>query len=309
MRDFSKRLQPRVSMFDRVFDQFRWGEKVRPGDIVVVNIQNVEDYMASFGTGETGREWHDEDFPNIVAPFPWMWTEYDNGGGRDGFDVGVLMSTCDPPEAANPNIRWPAGSVGVVADLYFCAHANHSATLVEGFYFAVDKATGRCVASTYAPLPGAPDDERGQSRTGRFHTTSPLGPEVAHDFLGPTFLAISFMHCKNVAVDARGPDSGLSRAWKKRHGTPLVSWHVLQIDPMKQVLRREGASDVHGLARALHICRGHFATYTSERPMFGSQVGTFWRPMHLRGQASEGAVLKDYRIGAPAMGACVEGSR
>jgi hypothetical protein len=51
--------------------------------------------------------------------------------------------------------------------------------------------------------------------------------------------------------------------------------------------------------RALHVCRGHFARYTEERPLFGRVAGTFWRPMHLRGSASEGLVLKDDTVLSP----------
>lgn len=45
---------------------------------------------------------------------------------------------------------------------------------------------------------------------------------------------------------------------------------------------------------ALHVVRGHFATYTADAPMFGQHVGTFWRKPTVRGSEDHGAVVKDY---------------
>jgi hypothetical protein len=47
---------------------------------------------------------------------------------------------------------------------------------------------------------------------------------------------------------------------------------------------------------ALHLVRGHFATYTEAAPLFGRQTGTFWRPAHTRGNAEHGVIEKDYEV-------------
>ncbi len=110
-------------------------------------------------------------------------------------------------------------------------------------------------------------------------------------------LGLSFMHCKNVTVnehaDRRSP------RWHEQHGIPICKFKTLDINPMREVLRRDGKSDEVGLQRALHICRGHFATYTEEHPLFGKYVGTFFRPAHVRGQSEAGVVVKDYKPGVP----------
>lgn len=127
--------------------------------------------------------------------------------------------------------------------------------------------------------------------------------EAAHQVLGgtvmPALLAISFLHCKNVATVTQTPPAKLSKAAQKRHGKPLVRYHMLNIEPMKQVLKHEGQSEKTGLKRALHICRGHFAHYTEEKPLFGRVSGRFWIPSHVRGSLDEGIVDKDYRIKEP----------
>ena len=109
-------------------------------------------------------------------------------------------------------------------------------------------------------------------------------------------LTIAFMHCKNVRKIDVGDTEGPSSKWLRRQKTPRLRYKVLDINPMKEVLRTEGQSETTGLHRALHICRGHFATYTVDKPLFGHFVGTVWKPAHTRGSIEQGAVVKDYRI-------------
>lgn len=107
-------------------------------------------------------------------------------------------------------------------------------------------------------------------------------------------LGISFMHCRNVKVSDANFE--MSDKWFRRNKVPRVTYKTLVIDPMKEVLQREGSSNTTGIKKALHICRGHFAKYTEENPLFGNFVGTVWRSQHARGSVKEGAVIKDYRV-------------
>jgi hypothetical protein len=107
-------------------------------------------------------------------------------------------------------------------------------------------------------------------------------------------LGISFMHCKNV-VQTQAPIANGKR-WHKQHKQPEIKFRTLNIEPMKTVLRTEGGSETNGIKKALHICRGHFATYTEEKPLFGRLVGQFWKPSHTRGNIKHGAVVKDYSV-------------
>jgi hypothetical protein len=118
-------------------------------------------------------------------------------------------------------------------------------------------------------------------------------------FLAPCLLTISFLNCKNCVLDAVEPDRALNRERRKHGLKPFLRYHTINIEPMKKVLRTEGRIETEGLKRALHIVRGHFSTYTSERPLFGKIPGTFWIPSHARGSLEEGVVVSDYKVGAP----------
>jgi hypothetical protein len=114
--------------------------------------------------------------------------------------------------------------------------------------------------------------------------------------LGPMLLTVSFMHCKNVHVRSVDPPDKLSRRHERKHGRPLVRYHVLDIEPMRRILDTEGEAQTKGLRHALHICRGHFKTYTEDAPLLGKHVGTYWWPAQVRGKATEGVIEKDYRV-------------
>jgi hypothetical protein len=123
---------------------------------------------------------------------------------------------------------------------------------------------------------------------------------LAEALLKPILFSLSFLHCKNVEYVACEPDHQLNRERRKAGLKPFLRYHTIDIEPMKKVLRTEGNSETEGLKRAMHICRGHFATYSEEKPLFGRTAGTFWVPAHVRGSLKEGVVVSDYRVNAPA---------
>jgi len=124
------------------------------------------------------------------------------------------------------------------------------------------------------------------------------GDRIAQ-LLFPVLLTISFMHCKNVELQAKAPPEKLSKKHRKKKGHDLVRYHVLNIDPLRKALERHRTGTPSELRRALHICRGHFKTFTEDAPLFGRHTGTYWWTPHVKGSKRSGAVMKDYRVGAP----------
>ena len=124
------------------------------------------------------------------------------------------------------------------------------------------------------------------------------GDNVAQ-LLFPALLTISFMHCKNVEIRAITQPPKLSRKHRKRHGRDLIRYHVLEIEPIRRLLERHRTGERYGLRHALHICRGHFKTFTEDAPLLGRHVGTYWWAPQVRGSKHVGVVLKDYRVRAP----------
>jgi hypothetical protein len=116
------------------------------------------------------------------------------------------------------------------------------------------------------------------------------------DLLAPALFAISLMHCKNVDIHAVDPADRLSRKHARKSGDPLTRYYVLDINPMRRILDTEGEAETKGLPHALHLCRGHFKTFTEDAPLFGKHAGTFWWESRVRGRPEMGAIEKDYRV-------------
>lgn len=124
--------------------------------------------------------------------------------------------------------------------------------------------------------------------------------DSANSMLFPALLTLSFMHCKNIVHEEVEPDRQINRERRRAGLRPFVRYHTINIEPMKRVLKTEGNIETEGLKRALHICRGHFATYTDT--FLGRQLSepiTIWKPAHVRGSAKQGVVISDYNVKSP----------
>lgn len=113
-----------------------------------------------------------------------------------------------------------------------------------------------------------------------------------------SLLTITFLHCKNIGLqDVNTPSHRLNKIRKLRRGTAIDSYKVLEISPFRKAAKAANGGSIEPCPqKALHICRGHFKTYTPDKPLLGRSVGTFWFPQHTRGVAQNGSVKKTYKV-------------
>lgn len=285
-------------------------------DCIVLSCDNIADYY--FDTaGRLPTAWDIDDFPTPMPAWPVVFCEFrvkrswkKQAWWLDTVTHGaVLLRTYDAdcglqstgtfrrdgfqrvmPEA----VRWYVEAILIAGYSNGAARALQTSMwwLDAKGHVVPDRENANLAAIVLSEkftqrdtVPSGMDDDSWQALMDMDHRS----------FLYPAMLALSFMHCKNVSRELVEPPPKLSRAHEKRHGAPLVKYYTLQIDPMREILKREGGSEQHGLPKALHICRGHFAHY-DDKPLFGKVTGTFWRPMHTRGRAKDRIVIKDYAI-------------
>lgn len=108
-------------------------------------------------------------------------------------------------------------------------------------------------------------------------------------------LALNFLNCKNVKIN----ENPISRQVKRQHerkGEPVYKTYTLEIKAMREILKHSINENKTDIKKALHLCRGHFKTYTKENPLLGKFTGTYWWDMHARGDSTYGKVDKDYKI-------------
>lgn len=111
-------------------------------------------------------------------------------------------------------------------------------------------------------------------------------------------LTFRFMHARGVEVrDAAPPRADRRRAEKE--GTPApVTYKTLDIGVPTRALKTEGDVAANGIARAMHLCRGHFADYTKGAGLFGRHKVEVFVPEHVKGRRQKGVVVKDYAVGS-----------
>jgi hypothetical protein len=107
--------------------------------------------------------------------------------------------------------------------------------------------------------------------------------------------ALRLMHVKNVDVVDK-PTRKRGKKQRRLRPDQLIQWKTLEVRP-GGVSESAGSGSGESLT-AHHIVRGHFATYTADKPLFGKYVGTYWREAHARGDRKAGEVAKDYRVAA-----------
>lgn len=260
----------------------------------VIDIQNIHEYMQSVGKFDTS------DFVNCKMPFDSMFLEYSLLASQ----VGMLAQNIEPQPVIEAIRNYDVcGLSGIVANWY----PFMSISLDEAF----NRTRSIIGLHIFSSSRGIPMFNGGvahffldsENRFIGFFNDSlnqNFDTKVVLRIASVAMLAISFMNCKNVTRTDVTCSEGPSDKWLRRQKLPKLRYHVLNINPMKEVLRTEGGIEKNGPAKALHICRGHFATYTEDKPLFGRSVGTFWIPQHVRGKAENGMVIKDYKVNAPA---------
>lgn len=116
-------------------------------------------------------------------------------------------------------------------------------------------------------------------------------------FLTVALWAITFMHTKNVVQEDVAPIEKLSKKHQARYGEPLVTYRIIKIQPMgarRQPGEPKGGEHRHPSA---HIKRGHFKTFTEDKPLFGKWVGVYWWDQHMAGNKEHGESKHGYEIG------------
>jgi len=243
------------------------------GHPVVVDIQNVVDYMLA--SEEQGKEWRAAaDFPTWLSP--WTWAAYEWRAKTRRYCT--LVETTENE----------SGGYSAEALLYEVAqHSRPSCWQIRLQYNMGRDGGGETGQEIVAEISASRAEslERSGFSLARLFATHYM-----------VLLTNSFLACKNVKTHDVAPHPKLAKAQLKKRGVPKITYKVLDIGPAKEVLRTEGDIEHNGLQKALHICRGHFAHYGPDAPLFGKYTGAFWHPMHTRGSAKNGIVMKDYRV-------------
>lgn len=275
------------------------------------------------GTRKSFFLW-EKDFPTILSPWPFAWYEWNMPSWRreereivdqsniSGVKTGVLVMTIYDVGNEFGELATQISGMAPGVDIAQLSEKVGSAEAGTWFvsYTVFVKAKGQDLRKLgsiidYLRPDGTPIIKRRSafitdSQLAQLHLEKTSGEEGFSALILPLGFTLSLLHAKNVTTTERVPPERLQKARERRGKRPMVTYRTLEIEPMKEALRTEGKMEEVGLKKALHLCRGHFKDYR-EKGMFGreSHKGIYWWDMHVRGDANEGIVVKDYKVKAP----------
>lgn len=267
----------------------------RDPQLPVLLIENVAKYYFE----ENDQEYWslDKDFPNMAPPYPQFWMEHklprqinsktmgvtDVTKWTPNGRVGMLFTAVDPADAKAEGDP-PAGTRWIVWMELFVDYGSAMDGIQgpHGATFVCIDAEGQLLGVPFMQSYAEPGMEQlMKSVMTWFH---------------PGFLAVSFLHCKNVVLEEHVVDAPLQKKWRARHGFDQTPYHTLVIEPLKAILRKEGRAHEHGAVKAMHICRGHFADYREGRGLFGKYHGRYWMPSTVRGTKGKAAPPREMEV-------------
>lgn len=258
---------------------------------MIVKIQNVHDYLHRLDQ-ETFTK---KDFDNVTPPFPYTWMEWKTKqNGLVGVSIGDITPFAKEfSRDIDHNSKW------LCSGMVFLK-------LFTGQFFCLGRVT--YPVGSDGQLESFPDGNDYQVETFEKPHFEP-GEEdrlkyvdMMRALLFAPWMALSFMHCKNVTLEKSPPTPLALQKNRQRRGLSSLSrYHIIKIEPSSVKTKNTNPSNMGNAesGKSLHICRGHFKRYGPQwgtKLLFGKYEGRFWMPMHTRGSEEFGTVSKEYQV-------------
>lgn len=126
-----------------------------------------------------------------------------------------------------------------------------------------------------------------------------MGADTVFEFARIGLLSFSMASCRNIRIVDVPQEKPVGNREKRR--SSVCAARIVELCVTKPVVKKNGALEQPGqldltthepLSR--HMIRGHFKTYTPEKPLFGDRIGTYWWSQQWRGDDSAGVIEHVY---------------
>jgi len=104
------------------------------------------------------------------------------------------------------------------------------------------------------------------------------------------------INSKNITTTDNSPPVRLNKKRIKNNKQPLFTYKTLVIKPTGKKQEAQAAQGIW--ENRIHLCRGHFKTFTKDKPLFGRVTGRYWWQPSVRGNKAKGVITKDYIVNA-----------
>jgi hypothetical protein len=206
---------------------------------------------------------------NIKPPYTITWYEFSGFAGFVGYKCGVHLE--ETPDKLLAGVFFGNNMIHI-ADVVFISSGGK---LLNDFGFVEVKSL------KYIDTPGEEKKEMAH---------------LCNQMAAVVLFTNALLNCKNVRTDSHDFPLRRSIEHYKRIGKPYFEkYYTLKVKAVGSK-NQDNPGNNGGWSNAFHVCRGHFKTYTPERPLFGKFTGTYWWESSLRGNSDIGIIEKDYKV-------------
>lgn len=265
---------------------------------LVIRADNVADYVSLLHEKPKHKTYSDEiaSMGIFATPFKRMFVQFRHPEAVKGLipeiGVAVYRDEVESDAATNPDKTFGAGGSDCATKWQITGYAYSTDSIAQivqiGVFRFLVSHEGRYI-----------EGRNSYGISGYANPQTSQLEEMRNDILAflerITLWTLAFMNCKNAVLEAVEPNAAENKRRAKHGKLPLMRYHVLKINPFGGRSDNEAQGGTHD-SPALHIRRGHFATYTDDAPLFGKYVGTYWKDQTLVGRKSNHVVVKDYEI-------------
>lgn len=235
------------------------------------------------------------DFGPLRLPYEWTWMEHDQHKNEQQ-QAGIVANGWMLRE-------FQAGQEGRDATLREYKIKDHhpdSALIVGSVFWGTphmdDHAvlswvteSGSWITSACHFPPGSPFLRH---LTGAGLTPSEAAAELRAMF-NPVALAIGLANCRNIDVPELQTRAEGAKKRTRKNRAPSTEYRVIRL-PGAPSNRVDGPAPTASHSR-FHTVRGHFKTYTADKPLYGRLTGTWWWSPAVRGDRKRGEVVSTYK--------------
>lgn len=239
---------------------------------------NIQDIATGIFTHKEGPE---VDKASLKGPYRNMWLEYETGHTKEDPNridqVGVWLRWESSISQWRRKVQLAPGTHEVI-EAEVCMRIGNRVVKWPGLLVIALDERGFFLGS-YAADSGGLEAEQ--------YKTMVIMVKVA-------LSAVALMNCKNVALMSHERATKPSKK-SRRVKQPKLSFNTIKLPGV--TYSSNGSAEMSKGDMAHHLVRGHFKTYTAERPLLGKATGTYWWAPQARGKKANGIVVKDYEVG------------
>ena len=237
-------------------------------DSVKISIPDVSIIDTMFDTFEGTPSFRGRSKVEGGLPFESCWFEYDMVPGNILCGGGMIVKECDKINR-------------IISVVPFFKHNDNIQPMMVSIYINLNEGS-----YVFNPLSFAGMMILREGDMRQIHGISAV--------LNFTLL---LLECKNIVTENM-PSSPKNK--RKRGGIktylPRFTYKTLKVVVGGNKKPSNGSginSDNHNRQ---HLCRGHFKTFTEDKPLLGRAIGRYWWQSSVRGRADMGVIEKDYEL-------------